>query len=58
MITIQFVIKERLQAVQVQFTTRSSTRVQKTEVKIHLPGRAVQNTEIEDRVSSLCVVKL
>jgi hypothetical protein len=47
------VIKGKLLTVQVQFssrrlTTRSSTesRVQKTEVKIRLLGRAVENTEI------------
>jgi hypothetical protein len=44
----------------VQFTPahKKESRVQKTEVKIRLPGRAVQNTEIDDRVSSLCAVKL
>jgi hypothetical protein len=44
----------------VQFTPArgKKSRVQKTEVKIRLPGRAVQNIEIEDRVSSLCVLKL
>jgi hypothetical protein len=44
----------------VQFTPAhdKESRVQKAEVKIRLPGRAVQNIEIEDIVSSLCVVKL
>jgi hypothetical protein len=44
----------------VQFTPAhdKESRVQKTEVKIHLPERAVQNTEIEDRVCSLCVTEL
>jgi hypothetical protein len=44
----------------VQFTPAhdKESRVQATEVKIRLPGRAEQNIEIEDRVSSLCVVKL
>jgi hypothetical protein len=34
----------------VQFTPAhdKESRVQKTKVKIRLPGRAVQNTEIED----------
>jgi hypothetical protein len=42
------VIKRKLHTVEVQFTTRRSTesRVSKREVKIRLPGRAVQNTEI------------
>jgi hypothetical protein len=40
-----------------QFTPAhdKESRVQKTEVKIHLPGKVVQNTEIEERVSSLFV---
>jgi hypothetical protein len=42
----------------VHTSSRKESRIQKTEVKICLPGRAVQNTEIEDRFSSLCVVKL
>jgi hypothetical protein len=58
-------MKRRLQTVQfspvstaVQFTPAhdKESRVQKTEVKIRLPKRAVHNTKIEDRVSSLCVV--
>jgi hypothetical protein len=57
------IIKGNLQIVQlvtVQFTPAhdKESRVQKTEMKIGLPGRAVQNTEVEDRVSSLCVVNL
>jgi hypothetical protein len=53
-------VRARVQLATVQFTPAhdKESRVQKTEVKIRLQGRAVQNTEIEDRVSSLCVVKL
>jgi hypothetical protein len=52
--------KKEATDVQVQFTPAhdKKSRVQKTEVKILLPGRAVQNTEIEERVSNLYVVKL
>jgi hypothetical protein len=44
----------------VQFTPAhdKESRVQKTDVTFRLPGRAVQNTKIEDRVSSSFVVKL
>jgi uncharacterized lipoprotein YbaY len=43
-----------------QFTPahEKESSVQKAEVKIRLPGRAAQNTEREDRVSSSCDVKL
>jgi hypothetical protein len=61
------VIKRKLQTVQFsplstaeQFTPAhdKGSRVEKTEVKIGPPGRAVRNAEIEDGVSSLCGVKL
>jgi hypothetical protein len=41
-------IKGKLQTVQVQFMPAhdKESRIQKTDVKIHLPGRAVQNTDL------------
>jgi hypothetical protein len=40
-----------------QNSTANKKRHKKTDGKIPLPGRAVRNTESEDRVSGLCVVK-
>jgi hypothetical protein len=55
----QFTIRSSTES-RVQFTPAhdKESRVQRTEVKILLPGRALQNTEIEDTVFGLCVVGL
>jgi hypothetical protein len=53
-----YITSSRMKTVQFTPAHNKESRVQKIEVKIRLPGRAIQNTEIEDRVSSLCVVKL
>jgi hypothetical protein len=51
-------IKGKLQTVQFTPPHDMESMILKTEVKICLPGRAVQNAEIEDTASSLFAVKL
>jgi hypothetical protein len=46
----QFLVQQELTTLQFTPPYDKESRVQKTEVKIHLPGRAVQNTEIESLV--------